>query len=819
MVSAAVVRQVLLRSGNRCAFPSCRRLLAEPDGSTAADIAHIVADAGTGPRADPGLTRAQRDSAANLLVLCPVHHRHFDSEPDRWPVHLLLDLKAQHELWVQHALDRRVDPPLPPAPHPWTERLPKQDELLSAVSGPTAIVGIWGMPGAGKSTLAAWLVHRAEPLFREGRMWVDADGSLAADDLAATLLRDLGRDAEGDPLTALAKALAGRRVLVVVDNASPDAARLAVAGADKLVLVSRRVLTPPAAATVAVGLLASAEAEDLLRARIGTVRFDAEPEAAGDVIDGCGHLALAVTLAGARLASRPKWTLAHLASRLIDEEQAVRTLDAQDRGVAAACRVSYGELGAVPAAVFRRACTLGFAVLDASTAVALLDAETGAVLADAAVEELADIGFVGDDGDGWYRLHRLVLGFGRGLPLDAGDPAPQDLRTATLGVFAAKLRDLPAEGRDTWLQRRVDNVLRLLDDVLVPSPEEWALLDAADAHLDRTAQHGRAIHLWKGAVARSGDDLREQVRRRLRLAAAFLRANRRGDALEALDRVQALSYGGSAEQHKLRGDALRGQNATLAAEEYLTALSSARDQEDPVTEARAANNYGLLLHDQGHAGLALSLFERAQEAFGRAPDPRGVASAIANQGLAQGKLGDDPTALVLARRSLSLFRDLGDLSNLAGAYNNLGIWLRRDGQLEAAVEAFGTSILLARRNDDLVTVARATMNAGRVHAARGDTELARLHYQDSLRIHGAAENELGQAHALDNLAELDATVDPENAIRAYRRAADLRAGRGADRHLALALQAAAELLDSLGRSEEAAAWRGEAEQAQASRGP
>lgn len=94
------------RSGNRCAFETCRRLLvinAEESGATAvvAQEAHIVGEKEEGPRGESLLTWAQRDAYPNRMLLCLQHHKIVDDAPDYWTVNRLLTMKATHEKWVE----------------------------------------------------------------------------------------------------------------------------------------------------------------------------------------------------------------------------------------------------------------------------------------------------------------------------------------------------------------------------------------------------------------------------------------------------------------------------------------------------------------------------------------------------------------------------------------------------------------------------------------------------------------------------------------------------------------------------------------------
>ncbi len=103
----AELRKVLQRSGNRCAFPECRRLLTStggPQSVVLGEVAHIVAESQKGPRGASELSPVDRNQYDNLLLLCNVHHQLADSQPEFYTVERLRAIKEDHELWVQRTL-------------------------------------------------------------------------------------------------------------------------------------------------------------------------------------------------------------------------------------------------------------------------------------------------------------------------------------------------------------------------------------------------------------------------------------------------------------------------------------------------------------------------------------------------------------------------------------------------------------------------------------------------------------------------------------------------------------------------------------------
>jgi hypothetical protein len=92
------------KSGGKCGFDGCRRSLAvevEQSGRTSivSQEAHIVADEESGPRGQSAFSKAERNSYANLILLCLEHHKIVDDDPRTFTVDVLLDMKSSHEAW------------------------------------------------------------------------------------------------------------------------------------------------------------------------------------------------------------------------------------------------------------------------------------------------------------------------------------------------------------------------------------------------------------------------------------------------------------------------------------------------------------------------------------------------------------------------------------------------------------------------------------------------------------------------------------------------------------------------------------------------
>lgn len=109
------LKALLLKSGNRCAFPNCGKVLFK-DGDTPEDavnrseVAHIVAQREDGPRGKYPLPMEERDKESNLILLCEEHHHLVDDKTKvpYFTVERLRQLKEDHEARIQMAVDKAV---------------------------------------------------------------------------------------------------------------------------------------------------------------------------------------------------------------------------------------------------------------------------------------------------------------------------------------------------------------------------------------------------------------------------------------------------------------------------------------------------------------------------------------------------------------------------------------------------------------------------------------------------------------------------------------------------------------------------------------
>jgi hypothetical protein len=95
------------QSGNRCAI--CKEELvllgtARDDRSVVGDECHIISREPNGPRHDPSYPVDKIETVENLILLCRVHHKQVDDQVEAFTIHILRQLKCDHERWVREKL-------------------------------------------------------------------------------------------------------------------------------------------------------------------------------------------------------------------------------------------------------------------------------------------------------------------------------------------------------------------------------------------------------------------------------------------------------------------------------------------------------------------------------------------------------------------------------------------------------------------------------------------------------------------------------------------------------------------------------------------
>lgn len=98
------------KSGNRCAI--CRQKLVIDKtnldlDSIVGDECHIISGKKNGPRFDKSFPTEIIDEEDNLIVLCKVHHKMIDDQPEKYTSVLLKEIKCNHIKWIDSKLEKQ----------------------------------------------------------------------------------------------------------------------------------------------------------------------------------------------------------------------------------------------------------------------------------------------------------------------------------------------------------------------------------------------------------------------------------------------------------------------------------------------------------------------------------------------------------------------------------------------------------------------------------------------------------------------------------------------------------------------------------------
>ncbi len=392
----------------------------------------------------------------------------------------------------------------------------------ASADGPAPVVVLHGQAGLGKTACAVRAAELLSGNFPDGQLYVDLRGvdpePMPTTEALHRLLRASGLDPraivedEQERAGQLRAVLADRRCLVVLDNAADEAQvrpLLPGRGAAMVLVTSRRTLGGLEGVT-RIPLAPFSRQESALLLAAVTHQGANEPEpGTARVAELCGHLPLALRIAGTRLASRPEWTMGHLADRLSDDDLRLAYLVDGDVGVEAAFALSYVALPEQAKECFRRlalvpAVDFGVPVVAALTETGLFDAEDQ-------LDELVELGLLQHEGTDRYRFHDLIrLYAARRLGEEETDEAREAadrrmtdwlLETATVaGRWFDGDTDGDTEGADTRPDGTRLVALTSPDDArtwLLVEKESWLAalrLAAAAGRDEQVARFGEAMN-------------------------------------------------------------------------------------------------------------------------------------------------------------------------------------------------------------------------------------------------------------------------------------------------------------------------------------
>ncbi|OAH11435.1 tetratricopeptide repeat protein [Streptomyces jeddahensis] len=612
-------------------------------------------------------------------------------------------------------------------------------DTLAGRKAPRArVLLIAGKPGSGRTALAEELVRQVAGRYPDGvlraRLTEPGGTPVPTERTARALLDALDLPAppgaaEDDLTEALRGAFAGRRFLLLLDDAA-DAEQVDALLPDNpdclVVAVSGGPLTGiPDVRPCTLGGLDTKSAVELLGRFTGEVRITCDPHSAETLVEQCGGQPAALLLAGGWLAARPKASVADLAKWLCGETDEGPALER-------VFRHAYVALPSVAARTLRLLSLAPAGLVDPHTASALAGCSVST--AQARLDEFAALGLVRP---GWSVPEASSM--------NPASPLPQ---YEVPGCLMPLLRELTESlDRSAEIQlaraRMLERTVRLLQSCRATTEP-----DGSPAR-KKLAGMPRALRFPSPAAAAEW----LQVRQPALLAAARLAvADGELDTLArrlmaALVRALVAHRGTEAAAPELYG--IHGLVLDVAERRGLHR-----------EKAAALLNLADLDARTGRTQQALTRYRAALDAGRQANDPYATSRAMESVGGAYQELGDWHRAADWYGRALAQRLTNGERRDAARLYGRLGTVHTYAGRYGEALRNWRSAVAAYRRAGDVPALARALSEMARVQEYAGRPEeslrtcqeaVERARHARDLRLQGALQLRL--ADTLERLGD------------------------------------------------------------------
>ena len=728
----------------------------------------------------------------------------------------------------------------------------------------TRLVTLTGPGGVGKTRLALAVAAAVEGDYADGVVWVELAPLHDPELVASAIARVLGVREDGERLLSegLARALADRRVLLVLDNcehlmpAVPLLGQLLASCPQLVILATSRarlrlrgerefpvdpLALPPTSLDTSSLLaeLADVAAVRLFVARAAEIRpgFTLTPEHAAAVAAICRQLEglpLALVLAAVRVKLLPPAALlARLEQGLSLLAGGARDLPLRQQTMRNTIAWSHDLLTADEQVLFRRlAVFVGGFTLEAAENVAGRFAEEGGEERAATPSVLDMVASLNDQsllrpvavatGEPRFALLETVREYAwERLAASGEEEAIRHAHAASFLALAERAEpELTGPNQTAWLDRlevEHDNLRAALG---------W--VSAGDAPTSIGVRLAGALwrFWWRRGHFREGRSWLEaalaqnvgtEAERAKALYGAGSLATEQGDYARATTLLEAaLTAARRAGERAIAALALtdlgsiaRQQGAYERVTQYHgEALALRRESGDRRGIAVSLGSLGLALLYQGEYQQAEALLTEAATALRELGDHHSLITTISNLALAAVMQADYERTRTLVEESLAGYRALGDQQGMADDLLTLGLAAQGQADLVQATALFGEALAHARKIGYKVGEAAALRRLGVAALDSGDAPRALRLLGESLRIVRATGDVEELAGVLDGMARVTALRSPERAARFCGMAAALRETMGTARPLAEQApheQAVAAIRRALGEQEFAAA--------------
>jgi len=606
---------------------------------------------------------------------------------------------------------------------------------------------VQGMAGVGKTTLAIHLAYQLRDAFPDGVLWSQLERSDTMSVLRS-FADAYGHDVSvysdlGSRSSKVRELLAGKRVLMVLDNASEDEQirpLLPPTGSCGVIITTRRhdLWVADSAHRIRLQPFSEEKEESLaLFARVlGDGRAQKERAALIDIADLLGHLPLAIAIAANRIKNDPWGSATKLLKRLEEQQRPLKELKRGSQGVRLSFDLSYHAL---PPDLQRFFATLGvFEGEDFTVEAAAYVAELPIEIEDAEdyLRELYTLSLLQLGRAERYKLHPLLRDYSR--------------------------EQMPHA-------RPFERMVSFFVDYIVKHQTDYAVLDSEMGNLlgalEVASEQGMKAALVRGVIASyeflQTRGLYEQAKSYLKQAEQAARelGDVEGQAtiLRHLGRI-AIRLGNpkQAQERYQEGIALARQtgNKKLISA-LLTSLGALADRRGQLEQARTYYEEGVTLAEeisdelriavlqtnlaiiavkQGHYTSAKSNYQLALQRFRRLDHKEYCAHILQNLGELVEQQGDYEKAGHYLREGLALAKNLRAQELQSCLLGNLGVLACAQQEYDKAITFLKEGLKLANSSNLIQQISRQQANFGLLATCQQNYVQANSHYAEALKL-------------------------------------------------------------------------------------
>jgi tetratricopeptide (TPR) repeat protein/transcriptional regulator with XRE-family HTH domain len=605
----------------------------------------------------------------------------------------------------------------------------------AGATGTVVISAIGGPAGVGKTALAVHWGHQVADRFPDGQLYVNLRGfdpagaPMATIDAVRAFLDALGVPPAQVPAGLDAQAglyrslMSGRRFLVLLDNArdAKQVRPLLPGTSTCLTLVTSRshltgLIADPGAYPLYLDVLDRSDSVQMIVRRLGGRVQPADLPGVRELADLCGGLPLALSIAAAHAATRPRSMIPMLASDIRTGGTPLASLDTGDQATSlrAVFSWSYQLISVLAAKLFRLLSAHPGAGISAAAAASLYGCPVAEVRR--LLNELVEAGLLIEPHPGRFGFHDLLHSYA--IEQAAASGLADNRAAATRRLLIWSLHSAAAAARVIYPRRR------------------HVSLDAAPADCTPLKFGNREEALqWLESE-------------RFNLVAAIRCAAEHGE--------HEIAWKLPIELWDLFG---LGCHWSDWIESLEVGLSSARKLEDDYAQAWLLNHLATARQQIDDSEGAIEAFHEALRIRKLIKDQYGAAVVSANLGRALSETDRLPEAMQYLREALAVFRETGNSVEEGRCLYLLSATVRRLGRYDDAV----------RNAQRAVAILGDASNEMEESGALLELALAELRVSDakSAASHAARAAELGRRNG-DRRLEAQALATLGQALLACR---------------------------------------------------